>query len=1011
MGFNRLAGGRSRGVRRVYGRRGVAPAARAEALEPRLLLSADAPFIVDIEADNRGRVELFVSRDLIASTVSGEDAELFTAGSDGLLGTADDVVRASSVRYDASARSIVILSDLDGAERFGIRLDGGGVLGTNGVALDAEFNGAGVATGDGVAGGELLLFTSQPATQLVRFTTVAGDIDVEMFAEETPLTVANFYDYMNDGVWDTTFFHRLVDSFVIQGGGFDEGRGLPPLEQRDPVLNEPGISNVRGTIAMAKLGNDPNSATNQWFFNLGDNSANLDEQNGGFTVFGRIVGDSSFATLDALAAFETFDASDEGAAFTDLPVRDAAAVENRNGLIVESDLAGIDRIALLVDFEAEPFDQLPAEGRARFEASRGDAAVTVYSLDGVDLGDASDFLRVTFGREGTVSRVQIIGELPSRVGVQISGADVVGSVIDSRRVADGNLSFIVSSGPVTSVQLRGSLAGADLNGVLLSDGVLMPEDIDGDMDFGDETALYVQSGGVRSLRVDGDLTGDVVTEGGVRSVLVRGETRGVDFTGGSFEEPRAKHVFRFGEVRDTDVRTPNQIVSLVATEWTGTRSVIEAPALGVLRTTGSRESAGNFSADVRLTGAGVNERELGLRSAFVAGDLTRSDWSMNGRLASLFVRGDVTTTDLLVNGDVLTYRVLGEVTVSSVVSNGQVRTVMVGGWEGGVIEADSLITLNVFGGRWGSGDFSGEVSLNEDVRGFSVRSVLVRGDLTDATLSLAGDVSVLRVSGDISGSSLTARAVPTVIAGRVSDTELFLNSVRSLRVEEWIGGTIEIPGLNQFYVTGNAREGLAGDLSADVRAANMRLMRVNGDLSGVHEYFDLPTLYVRGDVVDADVTFNQFQPTVRAVNTLRIDGVMRDSEIFGLGRMGSISTSAMFGSGIYLNGPADPFGFPGDGNSYNAGVLADQVMVTGRGVDGVAFEGSYVVGGAIGRVLISEPAELNGGRPFGVAAHTINEVRVTMDGRAVIAMGGPGVSPMALGDFQVRTGFDEPASG
>jgi len=160
---------------------------------------------------------------------------------------------------------------------------------------------------------------------LVRFDVNAAapldDVYVELFDREgegrlrtTPATAANFLSYVDGGHYQNTFIHRAVPGFVVQGGGFTV-TGTPisinNVTQFDAVVNEPkptGVSspnNVRGTIAMAKLGSDPNSATNQWFFNLADNSANLDNQNGGFTVFGRVLG-SGMTAVDAMAAVPRF---------------------------------------------------------------------------------------------------------------------------------------------------------------------------------------------------------------------------------------------------------------------------------------------------------------------------------------------------------------------------------------------------------------------------------------------------------------------------------------------------------------------------------------------------------------------------------------------------------------------------------------------------------------------------------------------------------------------------------
>ena len=170
----------------------------------------------------------------------------------------------------------------------------------------------------------LTLLLSIPGAALsttVRMQTSLGLIDIDLFDAAAPRTVANFLEYVNRGDYDNSFFHRSIPDFVVQGGGFSWSsitNQYSPVPTEAPVINEFSLdrSNLRGTIAMAKLGDDPNSATSQWFFNLGDNSDNLDNQNGGFTVFGRVK-ESGLEIIDAIGELQVANA---GGAFNDLPL-------------------------------------------------------------------------------------------------------------------------------------------------------------------------------------------------------------------------------------------------------------------------------------------------------------------------------------------------------------------------------------------------------------------------------------------------------------------------------------------------------------------------------------------------------------------------------------------------------------------------------------------------------------------------------------------------------------------
>ena len=168
-----------------------------------------------------------------------------------------------------------------------------------------------------------LLSTITQANPIACFNTNMGQFCIELFETQTPLTTANFLSYIDSDAYKNGIFHRSVPKFVIQGGEFKivdnaDGEKLASVNTFPPITNEFKISNTRGTVAMAKLPGDPNSATSQWFVNLADNSLNLDNQNGGFTVFGRVIFDG-MSVIDAIGKLPIVNL---GGSLTDAPLKD-----------------------------------------------------------------------------------------------------------------------------------------------------------------------------------------------------------------------------------------------------------------------------------------------------------------------------------------------------------------------------------------------------------------------------------------------------------------------------------------------------------------------------------------------------------------------------------------------------------------------------------------------------------------------------------------------------------------
>lgn len=206
----------------------------------------------------------------------------------------------------------------------------------------------------------LILMVARPALaqKYVCMESNKGEWCFELLRSAAPNTVNNFLRYVNAGDYTNNLIHRSVRGFVIQGGGFgiDQSGLLGVTRNYGTVVNEYRRSNLRGTVAMAKLGGDPNSASNQWFINLGDNSGNLDNQNGGFTVFAEVV--HGLDVIDRIAGFRIGNLTGIlGSGFNEVPVDIPASATT----VARSDLVIIAR--------AYATDLLPGQTIAPYHCS------------------------------------------------------------------------------------------------------------------------------------------------------------------------------------------------------------------------------------------------------------------------------------------------------------------------------------------------------------------------------------------------------------------------------------------------------------------------------------------------------------------------------------------------------------------------------------------------------------------------------------------------------------------
>ena len=152
-------------------------------------------------------------------------------------------------------------------------------------------------------------YPEEDQMSLVTISTSAGDIHLELDADNAPITVANFLKLAEDGYYSDTIFHRIIDGFMVQGGGLDENM-TPKPTNTDPIQNEAnnGLKNDRGSIAMART-MDPHSATGQFFINHKDNDflnhTSETSQGWGYAVFGSVIDGMDVVDQIALSTTST----------------------------------------------------------------------------------------------------------------------------------------------------------------------------------------------------------------------------------------------------------------------------------------------------------------------------------------------------------------------------------------------------------------------------------------------------------------------------------------------------------------------------------------------------------------------------------------------------------------------------------------------------------------------------------------------------------------------------------
>lgn len=274
-----------------------------ERLEQREMLAA-GPHVTSLFADNRGQISIRFDQAMDPKTITQHSVQLIVTTSRG------NVIKApKTIKLSTNQKLLTITADNSTADRaYSLKLVASTVKSVDGVKLDGEFVAFNKPSGNGVAGGDYY-FSATPYSNkfIARFTTSLGSFDVQLFHDQTPITVQNFLSYANRGLYDMSFIHNSEESLFAGGSWNVVNHVYTPIERDAMIQNEaqPGDpGNIRGTIAMNKLAGNVNSATNEWFFNTANNRY-LDTANGGYTAFGQITTTAGLAVMDKINALST----------------------------------------------------------------------------------------------------------------------------------------------------------------------------------------------------------------------------------------------------------------------------------------------------------------------------------------------------------------------------------------------------------------------------------------------------------------------------------------------------------------------------------------------------------------------------------------------------------------------------------------------------------------------------------------------------------------------------------
>ena len=525
---------------------------------------------------------------------------------------------------------------------------------------------------------------TDPAVSLVDFTTNLGNIDLQLTPQATPITVKNFLQYVNNGLYNNTVVHRSAPGFVIQGGGYTPDGGS--IQTFPPIVNEFSASrpNITGTIAMAKT-SDPNSATSQWFINLMDNSSSLDNpaNSGGFTVFGSVI-NGTLSTVNAIAALPVTDGSSVNGAWTNLPVLQQVppgALTPSNYVIVNS------------------AQQLPESALFTYTATSTNPTLVSPSISGTGLtlnypslgasGLANITVTATDSADGSISSqtfLAAVGVLPVTLGTggekSVSFTNPSGQAVQISYAGPGSATVTFTGTGLTSTvnaKHKTATVTGTANDIGLGSVTTTGTTAKSVLTFGGARGVSVSLGSLTTNAAIGTisgaavtLTGDLTTGGAIGKLVLGPVTDGAINLGGKAS------AITLGQVTNSGISSSAPIASLtVKGSVAGSTITLTGTAAGKATNLGKLVVTGTVSTSTLTSSGNLGSLSAAATagSAFYAGVTPANGAALPGTLAEFSSQSSIASVKIGADtGTDLSAFILGKVTLGLVhVSNGGVQ--------------------------------------------------------------------------------------------------------------------------------------------------------------------------------------------------------------------------------------------------------------------------------------------------------------------------------------------------